>query len=217
MKTIKYLVLFVVLGLPICIFLFLKIFGQNRFQEIPVFYQDNKNDFPSECESLELPHQIPAFSMVDQDSSLLTDDYLRGSYTIVSFYWLSGPKMDHISNQLVRIGNMFDSEKRVKILLFTVDPDRDTIGRISAYVKGSGLSSDKWRFLWGNETDLKQLAQCGFLIEISKYQMAPSDYIPKFILVDSDKRIRGYYQTLDREEIDRLIVETKILIHESDL
>lgn len=217
MKSIKYLFLFIVLGLPICIFLFLKIFGQNRFQEIPVFYQDNKNDFPSECESLELPHQIPAFSVVDQDSSLLTDDYLRGNFTIVSFYWLSGPKMDHLYNHMVRIGNMFDSEKRVRILWFTLDPERDTIERLSAYVKDSGVSSDKYSFLGGNKTDLKQLAQCGFLIEISKYQMVPSDYIPTFILVDPEKRIRGYYQTLDREEIDRLILETKILIHESDL
>jgi len=47
--------------------------------------------------------------------------------------------------------------------------------------------------------------------------MVPSDYIPTFILVDPEKRIRGYYQTLDREEIDRLILETKILLYESNL
>jgi protein SCO1/2 len=36
----------------------------------------------------------------------------------------------------------------------------------------------------------------------------------KLILVDQDRHIRGYYDGTDPKEVDRLILETKILLRE---
>jgi protein SCO1/2 len=40
------------------------------------------------------------------------------------------------------------------------------------------------------------------------------DHSSKLVLVDKERRIRGYYNGTDEKEVDRLILETKILLHE---
>jgi hypothetical protein len=52
-----------------------------------------------------------------------------------------------------------------------------------------------------NFTDEKLLRECIFLVK------APNE----LVLIDSEKRIRGYYENT-REEIDRLILELKIVL-----
>ncbi|MEM7106758.1 MAG: hypothetical protein AAF519_00935 [Bacteroidota bacterium] len=52
-----------------------------------------------------------------------------------------------------------------------------------------------------DSASLKKLMNCGFV----------TDTVNQFILHDQKGRIRGYYNT-DRKEVDRLIVEIKILL-----
>jgi protein SCO1/2 len=63
------------------------------------------------------------------------------------------------------------------------------------------------------------LARCGFLLPVEHGGDDPYEFIhsEKFILVDKSKRIRGYYEGTSREEVDRLIQEAQVLLHEYDL
>lgn len=68
-KGKKLILLFLALLLPVCIFLFLKIFGKNQFSVAPLF-TDVLPENTSECGvAIALPYQIPK---VVQDSLLLS-------------------------------------------------------------------------------------------------------------------------------------------------
>jgi hypothetical protein len=57
-------------------------------------------------------------------------------------------------------------------------------------------------FLKGQADYLNELLSCALLLK--------SPW--KVVLIDDQRRIRGYYDPEDRDEMDRLIVELKILL-----
>lgn len=57
-------------------------------------------------------------------------------------------------------------------------------------------------FLSGQEDDQHELLTCDLLLK--------SPW--KVVLIDDQRRIRGYYDPSDRDEMDRLVVELKILL-----
>ena len=77
------------------------------------------------------------------------------------------------------------------------------------------LASHKWFFLTGDKSAIYDLARCGFILPTLDGNGVPDDFVhsDKFVLVDELGRIRGYYSGTNREDVDRLILETKILLH----
>jgi hypothetical protein len=84
-KSKKLILLFLALLLPVCIFLFLKIFGRNEFSVQPL-YTDVLPENASECGvTIALPYRIPE---VVQDSLLLSKTEL----TLIHFGILESQK-----------------------------------------------------------------------------------------------------------------------------
>jgi protein SCO1/2 len=67
----------------------------------------------------------------------------------------------------------------------------------------------------GNKSEIYNLARCGFVIPTLDGLGIPDNFVhsDKFILIDEQGRIRGYYSGTSREDVDLLILETKILLH----
>jgi protein SCO1/2 len=101
----------------------------------------------------------------------------------------------------------------VQILSFTVDPKNDDISVLNEYSQKFSISGDEWQFVTGEKEKIYHLARCGFILPVEDGDGSPEDFIhsEKFILVDGQKRIRGYYDGTDRDEVDRLLVEIAIL------
>ncbi|MEP2770665.1 MAG: hypothetical protein ABJH05_00865 [Fulvivirga sp.] len=163
---IKGLFLIAILLIPICIFLFLKFFGENKF-DIPVYYSEGvTSPFPY-CESYSETYTVEG----------LAKEKLPG----VFLFFEEGEAFD-----LLQMNNV---KNRLS----------ETVGAIgySVYTRDSTIKElnalDSATFI--------QKLQCQFV----------SDTLNQYILVDSKSRIRGYYDT-ERDEIDRLIVELKILL-----
>lgn len=165
-KFFKPIILVAILLIPIVIFLFLKFFGENRF-DIPVYYENGVNsEFPY-CQNY-----TGAYSVAG-----LSKENLPGVYLFLNpnkEFNLRG--VNNIKNRLT------DALGDIGHTVFTTD---------SLLRQTNVLDTVTFR----------QRLNCDFV----------SDTLNQYILVDSKSRIRGYYNT-EREEIDRLIVEMKILL-----
>ncbi len=58
------------------------------------------------------------------------------------------------------------------------------------------------------------LARKGYFIAAKEGDTGPVDFIhsQRFVLVDKEKRIRGYYDGTDKKDVDRLITEIGVLL-----
>jgi cytochrome oxidase Cu insertion factor (SCO1/SenC/PrrC family) len=103
----------------------------------------------------------------------------------------------------------------VRLLSITVDPANDTPKALAAYAAERGASPDRWLFLTGDKQALHDLCIKGFklpLDETAGTAAEPIGHSLRFVLVDQQGEIRGYYNSTDEEDLKRLAVEAKSLL-----
>ena len=117
-----------------------------------------------------------------------------------------------------RIQEEFKGNENLKILSFTVDPAIDNTDALEKYAKEINAKEGQWHFLTGKKQDLYNLARKSFFLlkpaEAQNLGDAGSDFIHtnNFVLVDQKKRIRGYYDGTNEEEVSNLILDISILL-----
>ena len=215
-RLLKFLLLVCILMIPVLIIIFLKGFTQNQY-DIPVFFENGIEDPFQECgyPSGE-QHYIPEFTFYSQDSARIGRPDMEGKITIVDFFFTSCPSICPImSSEMERVQDAFRNDPEVQIFSITVDPEYDTPGVLTDYASKHGASEGKWFFLNGPQQETLDLIRCGFALPFVDGQGQPEDVVhsDKFMLVDGEGRIRGYYSGTEREEVDKLILETKILLY----
>src|SRR5690606_41024568 len=92
----------------------------------------------------------------------------------------------------------------------------DTPGVLQAYSEAYQPESKKWHFLTGGRgtDDVYVIARNGFLVDAVRDTTREAHFIhsSSLILIDSKRRIRGYYDVNRNKEVDRLIDEVKLLL-----
>ena len=216
-RVLKIMVLVCILLIPVLIIVLLRGFSQNHY-EIPVYYESGLEDPFGTCDYPEgVQHYIPEFSFFSQDSSVIGTDEMNNKITVVDFFFTSCPSICPImSSEMERVQDIFRDEDMVQIYSVSIDPDHDSPEVLAQYADKHGATSGKWFFLNGPKEEAYDLVRCGFALPIVDGLGNPDEFVhsDKFILVDGQRRIRGYYSGTDREEVDKLILETKILLYE---
>ena len=186
----KSILLFLVIGLPVVIFLFLKAFGNNEFR-IPVYYEQGLGD------SLKTPCLDRSTEQYIVNNPALPLGVLK----VVHFERMDGPVLKTRLEELERVQDVFIDVNNVQ--LFT-NLNGASIKRkdISDYDKRIQFLDQFWKV---NEIDSVSWAG----LKYCDVAMSPLDN--RVVLVDEENKIRGYYNILEREETDRLILELRIL------
>jgi protein SCO1/2 len=216
LRILQGLVLLCILMIPILIILFLRTFGSNQY-DIPIYYQNGVENPFKECDVVETgQHYIPGFDLVDQEAKPRGSEGMGGKITVVDFFFTSCPSICPImSKEMERVDDAFRSEPSVQIYSISVDPEYDSPEVLAAYAKEHAATPGKWHFLTGDKSKIYNLARCGFILPTLDGMGVAEDFVhsDKFVLVDEEGRIRGYYSGTNRDEVDRLILEIKILLH----
>lgn len=164
-------------------------------------------------------HTMGDFSFIGHDSSLVTQELVRNKIYITDFFFTTCKTIcPRMSNQLMRVQNAFKDDDNILIISHTVDPEHDTPGVLAQYAKKHNAIKGKWFFVTGNKKQLYDMARNSYFITAMEGDGGPDDFIhsEQFVLVDKDKRIRGFYDGTDYNEVSRLIDEVKVLRWEYD-
>ncbi|WP_144604141.1 SCO family protein [Algoriphagus algorifonticola] len=216
LRILQGLVLVCILLIPVLIIMFLRGFGNNEY-DLPIFYQNGVENPFRECTFEDsTQHYIPEFTFVNQDGENVGRKDMEGKITIVDFFFTSCPSICPVmSKEMERVNDMFREEPRVQIMSISIDPEYDTPEILQEYAQKHNATSDKWQFLSGPVDETYQLARCGFILPALDGMGVPDDFVhsDKFVLVDELGRIRGYYSGTNREDVDLLMLETKVLLH----
>ena len=136
------------------------------------------------------------------------------------FFTTCGTICPIMNMEMQRVQEAFNGNEGFKILSFTVDPETDSVAQMKNYADGHSADPKQWHFLTGEKKDLYQLARRSFFVlkpaEAENQGDVGSDFIHTnyFVLVDRQKRIRGYYDGTDSKEVDKLIEDIQKLMEE---
>lgn len=188
----KASVLILTFLIPVLIAVFLKFFSVNHF-ELRVLYQDDVPAVPG-CPELEIPYAInKELSFVNSDSAEIRP-FAEKTLKVVSFI-----KDESLITEMNMIGDAFYDLDDVDVFLFADGLD----------VRNWKVPlADNIKVVEETEETNQDLKRCVFLFDSVE---------DNALLVDNTNRIRGFYNLTIGQEVDSLIIETKILLREKML
>ena len=142
-KYKKLLLLFLALMLPVCIFLFLKIFGKNQFS-VPPLYTDVLPENLDECDlAITLPYRIPE---TVQDSLSLS----KNNMTLIHFGILESVEHNNLTRvkdeHAHRVGFIMLPDEAVELkrcVFFLADENDVVLVDSEGTIRGQYVSSDR--------------------------------------------------------------------------
>jgi protein SCO1/2 len=153
---------------------------------------------------------VPSFRLTTQHGQPFDHDRLYGKVSVVDFIFTScqGP-CPIMSGNMQELYTAFADEDRVQFISVTVDPDRDTEAVLRDYAQRFGVTDERWTFLRGPIDQVQSLSEEGFSLAAGEL---PFSHSIRFILVDPQGQIRGYYNGTDRPAMERLQQHIRVLL-----
>lgn len=178
----------------------------------------------SPLEGLQTFGAVPPFSFTERDGRRITLSDLTGKVSIINFIYTNCPDTCPIqSAQMRQIQDDFKDEKDLRLVSITVDPARDTPEVLSEYARRFSADPARWFFLTGDKETIYKFAHEGFrlgALEIAHDKRPESgathSHSPRFVLVDREAQIRGYYVSTDAEAMKRLRRDLSVLLGSSE-
>lgn len=168
-----------------------------------------------------LGHKVQDFTFLNQLGQTISQRDVAGKVYVVDYFFTTCPSICPVmTDQMSRIQEAYFNEPDFLILSHTVWPEVDTVEQLLAYAKEKGINAKKWYLLTGNKGELYKLARQSYFVlkpaEAENLGDGDSDFIHtnNFVLVDRERRIRGYYDGTNAKEVDKLIGDIKILLKE---
>ncbi len=163
--------------------------------------------------SVERPAQhrtLPEFSLVERSGKRVTLSNLRGKVWIADFIYTSCTDTCPLqSADMAGLQDQWPNEKDLKLVSFSVDPDRDTPPVLSRYARRFKADPKRWLFLTGDRSQIVHLIEDGFHLAVTPASgthkgSAVIVHSPRFVLVDRQGQIHGYYDDRDLKSMQRL-------------
>ncbi|MFV8364044.1 SCO family protein [Flavobacterium sp. ZT3P35] len=159
-------------------------------------------------------HTIADFSFTNQNGKTITQKDYEGKIYVADFFFTTcGSICPKMTTNLSDIQKAFANNPKVKLLSFTVFPETDSVPILKAYAKKNLVNDTKWNLVTGDKKEIYTLARKSYLaVKLGKpselYDMVHTE---NFVLVDTKKRVRGFYDGTNKDDIKRLIEDITFL------
>lgn len=156
---------------------------------------------------------VPDFTLIDHTGQRFDSRIeLDGKVWLASciFTTCAGP-CPRMNAQFKQIRAAAKGLKDFRLVSITIDPARDTPEVLARIAKGFGAERSQWVYLTGAPAELSRLTWDTF--HLAKVD-GSLEHSTRFVLVDRQSRIRGYYDSRDTEGIPALIEDIKELLSE---
>ena len=168
------------------------------------------------AESAVLPdyYAAPEFTLTERSKRTVSEKDLAGAVWVADFIFTHCAGIcPTMSANMRKLQDKLPPE--VRLVSFTVDPYNDTPEVLSEYANRYGADRDRWVFLTGKPEDIQQLSVGGFKLALdpnSGSEKEPITHSSRFVLVDKEGRIRGYYGMDEADALDRLVADALKLL-----
>jgi len=159
-------------------------------------------------------HRISDFSLLNQNGNNVTQEDYKNKIYVADFFFTTCPDICPImtGNMLYLQENLKDTN--VMLASFSVTPKIDTVEVLKEYSTLKGVDDARWNLMTGDKKQIYDLARKSYLVAkaIPDGKNHGMIHTENFVLVDRDKRIRGYYDGTNIEDMNKLLDDIQILI-----
>lgn len=164
-------------------------------------------------------HRVGAFNLINQEGKTITEKDYQDKIYVTDFFFVTCPTIcPKMTKQMERVYSEFKSNNDVLFLSHTVMPENDSVPVLNEYAKKHNIDANKWNLVTGDKKQIYDLARKTYFAAITEGDGGVDDFIhtENFVLIDKEKRIRGFYDGTSENDVDRLINDINTLLNEYD-
>ena len=219
----KVLILVTILAVPGFLYYLLQDKGKNRYKPLPFYGEKVLAKTFHSVRGKQIPdtiyHQVGDFKLVNQNADSVSLKQYEGKIMLLNLFYTSGSSygVDYANKAIEGFLKVYEKNHMVNFISLSIDPTVDKGAVLADYAKSISANAGKWDLLTGDSLAVKKLIKDGLLLDALKTQangQTKFDYSNMFVLVDINKRIRGYYEATNQEALSKLDDEIKVLIAE---
>lgn len=159
-------------------------------------------------------HTIANFELINQNGVTITQKDYTDKIYVADFFFTTCPSICPImTKNMAYIQNSILNDPDVLLLSHSVTPRIDSVEQLKKYALEKGVVDDKWNLVTGDKKQIYELARKSYLAVKTDGDGGPYDMIhtENFILVDKERRIRGFYDGTNSKDMEKLLGDLKIL------
>ena len=163
---------------------------------------------------------VPEFSLVERSGKKVTLADLRGKIWIADFIYTNCTDTCPLKTaDMAKLQDRWLDQSDLKLVSFSVDPERDTPRVLSQYADRFKADPKRWLFVTGGREEIVRLIEDGFHLAVTPASSANHGsgvivHSPRFVLVDRQGQIHGYYDNRDPKAMQRLKDNVVSLLNE---
>ncbi len=162
-------------------------------------------------------HTIANFAFTNQNGKTITQNDYDGKIYVADFFFTTCPTIcPKMTDNMVWLQEQIKNNPKVMLLSYSVTPDIDSVPVLKKYALEKGVIDSKWNLVTGNKKDIYYIARKSYLaVKTGKPEdMYDMVHTENFILVDQKRRIRGFYDGTNLEEVKKLLEDINYLSQE---
>lgn len=159
-------------------------------------------------------HRIADFQLTNQNGETITQENYKDKIYIADFFFTRCKTICiKMAYNMHELQEFYKEDDDIMFLSHSVTPVMDSVPVLKAYAEEKGVIDGKWNVTTGAKKHIYDLARKSYFAAEDEGDGGDQDFIHTnlFILVDKERRIRGFYDGTELEAMEKLKLDMTIL------
>jgi len=162
-------------------------------------------------------HTIADFELTNQNGKTITNEDYKDKIYIADFFFTRCQTICiAMAYNMSELQDFYKNDDEIMFLSHSVTPVIDSVPVLKEYAIIKGVIDGKWNVTTGPKTHIYDLARKSYFAVLDEGNGDENDFIhtEQFLLIDKERRIRGFYDGTEKTDMEKLKKDIKILKQE---
>ena len=162
-------------------------------------------------------HTIADFELTNQNGEIITNNNYKNKIYIADFFFTRCTNICiAMAYNMSELQDFYKNDSDIMFLSHSVTPKIDSVSVLRKYADNKGVIDGKWNVTTGSKKHIYELARKSYFAVIEDGDGGEDDFIhtEQFVLIDKERRIRGFYDGTEKKDMEKLKKDVEILKEE---
>lgn len=162
-------------------------------------------------------HTISDFELTNQNGKIITQKDYKDKIYIADFFFTRCTNICiAMAYNMNELQEYYKNDEDIMFLSHSVTPEMDSVPILKKYAMEKGVIDGKWNVTTGSKKHIYDLARKSYFAVLEDGDGGEDDFIhtEQFVLIDKEKRIRGYYDGTNKDDMEKLKTDVELLKEE---
>tara|TARA_B100000795_G_scaffold269947_1_gene261290 strand:- start:3727 stop:4407 length:681 start_codon:yes stop_codon:yes gene_type:complete len=152
-------------------------------------------------------HTISNFELINQNGEIITNNNYKNKIYVADFFFTRCTNICiAMAYNMSELQEYYKNDTDIMFLSHSVTPAMDSVSVLKEYAINKGVIDAKWNVTTGSKKHIYELARKSYFAVLEDGDGGENDFIhtEQFVLVDKERRIRGYYDGTENKDMEKL-------------